>query len=121
MNDYPWPGGRPPIGPGCRIGGDGPVVAAWDAAGWRLVVRGAITAAGIVLADLHDALRDLATSDGDLARDAFGVVMNCALAWEDDYTELNGEDSLTFDDWIRLVQDGGDVWVDDDGAIHSDL
>jgi hypothetical protein len=79
-----------------RIGGDGPVVIESDATGWRLIVRGQVHASGVDQDDLHIALRELALRDRDLAHDAFGVVCNCAGAWEDEYTEEHGETALTF-------------------------
>jgi hypothetical protein len=101
-----------------RIGGDGPVVAESDAAGWRVIVRGQIHARGLLGDDLHVALRDLALGDPDLARDAFNVVANCAGAWEDEYTEEHGEDALTFDDWMERIETGLTTWVDVDGELR---
>jgi len=44
--------------------------------------------------------------DRDLAHDAFGVVCNCAGAWEDDYTEAHGHDALSFEDWMERIERG---------------
>lgn len=89
-----------------RIGGDGPVVAATDGSGWKLIVRGEIYVAGVDPGGLHDALRQLALRERSLGRDAFGVVCNCAGAWEDEYTEEHGEDALTFEDWMERIESG---------------
>ncbi len=70
---------------------------------------------GVDPSDLHLALRDLALGDRDLARDSFGVVCNCAGAWEDEYTEEHGEDALTFEDWMERIEYGGVTLVNDDG------
>jgi len=104
-----------------RIGGDGPVVIESDATGWRLIVRGQVHASGLDRDDLHIALRDLAVRDRDLAHDAFGVVCNCASAWEDDYTEEHGENALTFQDWMERIAQGGTTWVNDDGELETSL
>jgi hypothetical protein len=87
-----------------RIGGEGPVVAESDTTGWRLIVRGSVHASGVAPDDLHIALRDLALRDREVARDAFGVVCNCAGAWEDEYTEVHGEGALTFEDWLERIR-----------------
>lgn len=104
-----------------RIGGDGPVVAESDATGWRLIVRGQVHASGVDRDDLHVALRNLALHDRDLARDAFGVVVNCLGAWEDEYTEGHGEDALPFDDWMERIEYGGTTWVNDDGDLETSV
>ncbi len=104
-----------------RIGGGGPVVAESDATGWRLIVRGEAHSSGVHLDDLHAALRALALGDRDLAYDAFGVVCNCAGAWEDEYTEEHGEDALSFDDWMERIAAGGVTWVNDDGELDTSL
>jgi hypothetical protein len=100
-----------------RIGDPGPVLAESDATGWRLIVHGRLQASGIDPDDLHNALRELALRDRALAHDAFGVVVNCAGSWEDDYTEEHGQDALTFEDWIQRVRTGLITWVDDDGEL----
>jgi hypothetical protein len=100
-----------------RIGGDGPVVAESDATGWRLFARGQLHASGVYADNLHAALRALALHDRELARDAFGVVVNCAGAWEDEYTEEHGQDALTFEDWMERIKTGLSTWVDDDGEL----
>ena len=87
-----------------RIGGDGPVVAESDATGWRLIVHGRTLATGSANHDLHVALRELALRDQDVARDAFGVICNCAGAWEDEYTEEYGEDALAFEEWMERIK-----------------
>jgi len=94
------------------IGGDGPVVAETDATGWRLFVRGRLHAKGVDSDDLHVALRELALGDRELARAAFGVVVNCMGAWEDEYTESHGADALTFDDWMERLETGLRTSVD---------
>lgn len=104
-----------------RIGGDGPVVAESDATGWRLIVRGQVHTSGVDPTGLHVALRDLALDDRQLAHDAFGVVMNCAGAWEDEYTEEHGEDALTFEDWMERIEYGGVTWVNDDGELETSV
>ena len=100
-----------------RIGDGGPVVAVSASTGWQLIVRGRTQATGIDTDDMHNALRDLALCDRALARDAFGVVMNCLGAWEDEYTEEHGEDALTFEDWMERIEFGGDTFVDLDGEL----
>jgi hypothetical protein len=70
---------------------------------------------------LHVALRELALRDQDVARDAFGVVCNCLGAWEDEYTEEQGQDALTFEDWIERIAEGGVTWVNDDGDLETRL
>jgi hypothetical protein len=85
--------------------------------GWRLIVRGHLHASGVDRDDLHVALRELALRGPDLARDAFGVVMNCIGAWEDDYTEEHGEDALTFEHWMERIKTGWVTWVDEDGEL----
>jgi hypothetical protein len=100
-----------------RIGEGGPVVAESDAQRWRLIVRGQLHASGVDHDDLHVALREVALSDPDLARDAFGVVMNCAGAWEDDYTEEHGEGALSFEYWMERLETGLVTWVDEDGEL----
>lgn len=104
-----------------RIGGDGPVVIESDATGWRLIVRGPVHASGVDRNDLHIALRDLALRDRGLAHDAFGVVCNCAGAWEDEYTEEHGETALTFQDWMERIEHGGTTWVNGDGELETSL
>jgi hypothetical protein len=104
-----------------RIGGGGPVVVESGATGWRLLVREELHARGVDNDDLHVALRALAVSDRDLARDAFGVVMNCAGAWEDEYTEEHGEHALTFEDWMERIAYGGVTWVDEDGELKTSV
>jgi hypothetical protein len=104
-----------------RIGGDGPVVAASDATGWQLIVRGRTHATGVDSHDLHVALRELALSDRSLARDAFGVICNCAGAWEDEFTEEQGEDALTFEDWMERIEYGGVTWVDEHGGLKTSV
>jgi hypothetical protein len=101
------------------IGGDGPVVAESDATGWRLIVHGRVHASGVDGEELHVALRELALSDRDLARDAFAVVVNWMGSWEDEYTEIHGEDALAFDDWMELIEYSGIVWVDEDGELKA--
>ena len=101
-----------------RIGGDGPVVAESDATGWRLIVHGQAHATGVDSHDLHVALRELALRDRALARDAFGVICNCAGAWEDEYTD---EHDLAFEDWMERIEFGGVTWVDDDGELKTSL
>jgi hypothetical protein len=103
-----------------RIGGDGPVVVESDSSGWRLIVNGQTHARGVDSQQLHVELRELALRDRALARDAFGVVRNCAGAWEDEYTEEHGEDALAFDDWLERVELGGVTWVDD-GELKTSL
>jgi len=103
------------------IGSGGPVVAEPDATGWRLIVRGRVHASGVDSDELHVELRELALSDGDLARDAFGVVVNCMGSWEDEYTEIHGEDALAFDDWMELIEYSGNVWVDEDGELKASV
>jgi hypothetical protein len=100
------------------IGGDGPVVAESDAAGWRLIVRGRLHARGVDSDDLHVALRELALADRELARGAFGVVMNCMGAWEDEYTEEHGADALTFEDWMERLETGLRTSVDVKGDLY---
>jgi hypothetical protein len=100
------------------IGGDGPVVAQSDATGWRLIVRGELHARGVLHDDLHAALRELALRDPELAHDAFVVVVNCAGAWEDEYTEEHGEDALTFEDWMERLETGLTTGVDEDGELY---
>jgi hypothetical protein len=100
-----------------RIGGDGPVVAASDATGWQLIVRGQTHSQGVDNDDLHDSLRQLAMEDRTLAPDAFGVVMNCEGAWEDDYTEEHGEAALTFENWMERIEYGGVTWIAEDGEL----
>lgn len=104
-----------------RIGGDGPVVAASDATGWQLIVRGQTHATGVNSDGLHVALRKLALDDRALALDAFGVVMNCLGAWEDEYTEEHGEDALAFEDWMERIEYGGNTWVSDDGELCTSV
>jgi hypothetical protein len=99
-----------------RIGSDGPVVAELDTTGWRLIVRGQPHARGVDGDELHAALRELALRD--LARDAFGVVVNCAGAWEDEYTEEHGEDALSFEDWMERIETGLRTSVDADGELY---
>jgi len=94
-----------------RIGGDGPVVATSDASGWQLIVRGQTHATGIDSDDLHVALRKLAIDDRELAPDAFGVIINCLGAWEDEYTEEHGEAALPFEDWMEGIEHRGVTWV----------
>ena len=101
-----------------RIGGDGPVVAEFDATGWRLIVRGRPETTGVDSEGLHVALRELALRDRDLARDAFGVVMNCAGAWEDEYTEEHGADALPFEDWMERIETGLRTSVDANGELY---
>jgi hypothetical protein len=101
-----------------RIGGDGPVAAESDATGWRLFVRGDLYARGVDGGDLHVALRELALRDRELARDAFGVVMNCSGSWEDEYTEEHGADALTFEHWMERLETGLHTSVDDDGDLY---
>lgn len=104
-----------------RIGGDGPVVVESDATGWRLIVRGQVRANGVDRDDLHIALRELALRDRDVGHDAFGVVCNCAGAWEDEYTEEHGEAALTFEDWMERIEYGGSTWVNDDGELETSV
>ena len=94
------------------------MVAESDATGWRLLVRGRVHARGVDSDDLHVALRELALGDRTLARDAFGVVVNCMGAWEDEYTELHGEDALTFEDWIERLETGLRTSVDANGDLY---
>jgi hypothetical protein len=101
-----------------RIGADGPVVAELDATGWRLTVRGRPHATGIDHDDLHASLRELAMRERDLAHDAFAVVMNCEGAWEDEYTEENGEDALPFEDWMERIETGLRTSVDANGELY---
>lgn len=102
-----------------RIGGGGPVVAASDAKGWQLIVRGQTHATGVYSHDLHDALRELALRDRALAHDAFGVICNCAGSWEDDYTEEQGVGAITFEEWLEHIEAGGVTWVDEDGELTT--
>src|SRR3954451_10953487 len=95
-----------------RIGGDGPIVAHFDATGRRLDVRVRLHARGADGDALHDALRRLALDDRELARTAFGVVMHCAGSWEDEYTEIHGADALDFDEWMERIEFGGVTIVD---------
>lgn len=104
-----------------RIGGDGPVVAASDATGWQLIVRGQTHATGVDSHDLHVALRELALSDRGVARDAFGVICNCSGAWEDEYTEEQGETPLTFEDWMERIECGSVTRVNEDGELNTSL
>lgn len=104
--------------PRVRIGAGGPVVAETDATGWRLIARGHLHASGVDHDDLHLALRALALNEPDLARDAFGVVMNCAGSWEDEYTEEHGEDALMFHSWIERIETGLHTWIDLDGELN---
>lgn len=104
-----------------RIGGDGPVVVESDATGWRLIVREQVHASGVSPDDLHTALRDLALRDRELAHDAFGVVCNCAGAWEDEYTEEHGEDALPFEDWLERIEYGGTTIVTVDGELLTSV
>lgn len=104
--------------PSFSIGGDGPVVAESDATGWRLFVRGRLHAEGVDSDGLHVALRDFALGNRELARAAFGVVMNCPGAWEDEYTEWHGENALTFGDWVARLQTGLRTSVDVDGDLY---
>lgn len=100
------------------IGAGGPVVAEGDAAGWRLIVQGAVHVSSDESDDLCGALRQLALSDPELARDAFGVVVNCR-SWEDDYTEHHGEDALPFEDWLeRISTEGLSTHIDEDGELY---
>ncbi len=103
------------------IGDGGPVVAASDAAGWQLIVRGRTQATGVYSDDLHVALRELAKRDRGLARDAFGVICNCLGSWEDEYTEEAGEDALTFEDWMERIELGHVHWVAEDGELCRGL
>lgn len=104
-----------------RIGGDGPVVAESDAAGWRLGVRGQFRTSGVDPTGLHVALRELALDDPQLAHDAFSVVCNCVGAWEDEYTEEHGEEALTFEDWTERIEYGGATCVNDDGGLETSV
>jgi|1186.fasta_scaffold179079_3 hypothetical protein len=99
------------------IGGDGPVVAESNAAGWRLLVRGRVHASGVDSDELHGALRELALSDRALARDAFAVVVNCMGSWEDEYTEIHDDDALTFEDWTERIETGLRTSVDANGNL----
>jgi hypothetical protein len=101
-----------------RIGADGPVVGELDPTGWRLIVRGRPHTTGIAHDDLHVSLRELAMRDRDLAREAFAVVMNCAGAWEDEYTEEHGEDALRFEDWMERIETGLRTSIDADGELY---
>jgi hypothetical protein len=103
------------------VGGGGPVVAESAATGWRLFVRSRLHARGVDSNDLHVALRELTLSDRELARDALGVVMNCIGAWEDEYTELHGEDAFTFEDWIERLETGLRTSVDVEDATGMAL
>ncbi len=100
------------------IGGDGPVIAQFDATGWRLDVRGQLHARGADADDLHDALRQLALADRELARTAFGVVMNCMGSWEDEYTEIHGADALSFEDWVERLETELRTSVDAEGDLY---
>jgi hypothetical protein len=104
-----------------RIGEGGPVVAESDTTGWRLIVHGQTHATGVDNNALHVALRELALSDRALACDAFGVVMNCAGAWEDEYTEEHGEAALDFDNWMERIEFGGVTVVGDDGELYTSV
>jgi len=104
-----------------RIGGDGPVVAVSDTTGWQLIVRGHTHATGVFSDGLHVALRELAMGDRDLAPDAFGVVINCLGAWEDEYTEEHGVAALTFEDWMELIEREGVAGVDHHGQLPSGI
>jgi hypothetical protein len=104
-----------------RIGGDGPVVVEREGIRWRLIVRGQTYSTGTDSQDLPVELRELALRDRALARDAFGVICNCAGAWEDEYTEEHGEDALAFEDWIERIALGGVTWVGDDGNLNTSL
>lgn len=104
-----------------RIGGNGPIVAESDATGWRLIVRGNVKESGVDRDGLHIALRDLALDDRDLAPDAFAVVCNCPGAWEDEYTEDNGEDALTLEDWMERIEFGGLTLVNGDGELVTTI
>ena len=101
-----------------RIGGDGPVAAEWQGATWRLIVRGQPHATGVDPDELHDALRELALRNRDLANDAFGVIVNCAGAWEDEYTEEHGEDALRFEAWLERIETGLLTAVDENGELY---
>jgi hypothetical protein len=104
-----------------RIGGDGPVVVESSATCWRLIVHGQTHATGLGPDDMHTALRELALSDRALALDAFGVVMNCVGAWEDEYTEEHGEEALDFDNWLERIEYGGTTVVGDDGELYTSV
>ena len=101
------------------IGAGGPVVAEGDAAGWRMIVRGTVHVSSDDSDDLHGALRQLAISAPDLARVAFGVVMNCMGSWEDEYTEDHGEDALPFEYWLeRISAEGLSTHIDENGELY---
>jgi hypothetical protein len=102
-----------------RIGAGSPVVAEGSAAGWRLLVRGAVHVSSDDSDDLCEALRQLAITDPEVGRDAFGVVMNLAGSWEDEYTEDHGEDALPFEEWLeRISTEGLETHVDEDGELY---
>jgi hypothetical protein len=84
-----------------------------------LIVEGAVHVSSDDSDDLCEALRRLAITDPDLAEDAFGVVVNCAGSWEDEYTEHHGEDALSFEDWLeRISTEGLSTHVDEDGELY---
>ena len=101
-----------------RIGADGPVVAELKNGIWRLIVRGRPWEPGDGSDEVHAALRQLALDDRALAKDAFGVVINCPGSWEDEYTEEHGEAALTFEDWLERIETGWQTAVDADGRLY---
>jgi hypothetical protein len=120
----PSEAGTPSASPGgstlrWRIGAGSPVVAEGGAVGWRLIVRGAVHVSSDDSDDLCEALRQLAITDPEVARDAFGVVVNYAGSWEDEYTEHHGEDALPFEYWLeRISTEGLLTHVDEDGELY---
>ena len=56
------------------------------------------------------------------------MIVNCVGAWEDEYTEMHGEDALTFEDWMERVGpastmvdvDGDLIYCSGIGGPHSD-
>jgi hypothetical protein len=84
-----------------------------------VIVRGALHVSSHDTDDLHGALRRLAIDDPEVARDAFGVVVNCGGSWEDEYTEEHGGDALPFEDWLeRISAEGLATYMDDEGELY---
>jgi hypothetical protein len=82
-------------------------------------VRGAVHVGNDDSDDLCEALRQLAITDPEVAREAFGVVVNYAGSWEDEYTEHHGEDALPFEYWLeRISTEGLSTHVDEDGELY---
>jgi hypothetical protein len=82
-----------------------------------LIVRGRTQATDVDCHDLHVALR---ASDWSLARDAFGVICNCAGAWEDDSPRSRARiRSRSRNGWS--ASSTGVSWVDEDGELKTSV